>query len=627
MQVDPLRERRLNPLALPAETNMRFTLLVVAAVMLIVWTSLMLTGFFSGLFDIKVDFLQTEYPSFDDLPGDLSFEQTMVEQRARLLLYLSRELGRITLPILLLLALFVIATIWYRSHPYRIRRQFPSKPLKPDEYPEFGRRVQDIVLRADLEAHPDIEVGESLSLVDGQAYGFEPRYIFRVDGGLRRLMRKAGHVVETVILHELGHIANGDVGRYYFAQAIWLATVVVLFAPAMIGLAVGTVRGIAAGGQWGISLFLMLQLAAGIGLVSAMLAGLLRIREKYADWRAAVWGAEGHLKQLLVGKSAGEKSPLFSKIWRRHPSSQERLDALSDPNDFFRIVWDLPLTLGVVLGLLLGGLVVLTIQLASMGSALGSISSISVALADLQGAFRSGAQLLDLSWIGVNLMLMTPFLLIATILAGTLALQVQREAIADLVEQQGGVAKYLRLVWAALLLTTGLEIGYLILPPPLLSPVVHLLESSTFKPTPYFFLLVQTVVFVWLALAFARFSAMRVYGSHLGASPPTQKRRLLTIVFALIFWGLFLPLQLQRMEIFPQNTGGGGVFSDIANVGLIGGISLLLAATTASWAYSRWIRREDQLRCPSCGEIIGQAVLSAVQCAHCNSEMAAWLFV
>ncbi len=622
-----MAERRINPFALPAETDARFHLLIIAAVLFTAWAGVMVTAFFGGLYSVDIPILQADFPSLDSLPTDLPVEERLVEHRARLLLYVSQELGRLSIPVALLFGLFLVAALRYRLHPYLVRRQFPSKRLDPEAHPELSREVARLIERAELEESPIIEIGSSLQEVDGQAYGFPPKFIFRVGGAARRLKNKRKDVVEAVILHEVAHIANGDVGRYYFSQAIWLSTIVVLFAPAMLGLSGGIVKGIGQGGRWGISFLLMLQFGAQIALIRAIFAGLLRIREKYADWRASEWRAHRQLKGILEDRLSSDKASPLKMIWRRHPTHRDRLKAITNPASLFRLSWDLPLTVGALSGLLLGGLFVLTVQAASLTSALVEVGSISAALLDFLGAFGFGAQLVDVGIWLIYVVLGIPFMLVAATLAATVALEVHRETLAKLVRTGGSALDYIDLARPALLLTVGLEIGYLITPPPLFSPLLNLLRSSRLDLSAYLLLTLGTFLLAWLTLAVIRFAGSRVFGTHTGPSPPTLKRRLLTVAFAVVYWGFLLQIHIQRATILNLGPSAPAIFADLARWGLFGSLGALLVVSTAAWIYSRWEQRGGKATCPHCEATIEKGNLLALRCSHCSSYLAAWLFV
>lgn len=619
--------RRLNPFAFPAETDLRFSLLVVAAVMLIVWIGIMLPAFFEGFLDLPLGFTSVDYPSFEQLPDYLTYEETLIEHRANMMIYLSREFVRLALPLGVLLLLFVIAAAIYYSHPQRIRRRFPSEPLTQHKDRDFQREIWRIMERTDLPAQPKVEVGKSLRLTEGQAYGYENDYVLRVDGGLRIKRRTAPHAVEAVVLHELGHIANQDVGRYYFSKAIWLAMSGLAFVPVTIGLIYGTVKNLIEGRMPSFSIigFLAFQLAAGWGLVWAILTSLLRIREKYADWRAALWGGESSLIHRFTDDASAEEVSVLKRPWRRHPTVQERMDALFHPEKLFRVGWDLPFVLGAVMAFLIAGMVITANILGSVFSAVIVIGNISLVLADLDGAILLSLWILELAPIATMILLLLPFIGISYIVAGTLGLQVQREAVADLAVGNAAYSGYLQLWLPAALMSLGLEVGFLITPLFLFSPVLALTGTLALDPVLMVVLSVGTAVLTWFCLCYARFSAQRVLGAHAGESPPTSKRRALTLTFIILLWAFYIPLIFGRLVIL-QGSIVPGLFLGIARIGLIAGGMLYVAALGVTWLLMRIWKVSRPPRCPACDQVVSYDHLVAKKCAHCKNELAPWLF-
>src|SRR5690349_19365552 len=111
-EIDASKRRRLNPFAFPSETNVRFTLLVVAALMLTINLA-QLIGWSTGIVQLP-DVLEADVNLLTPASvGQLeeSMNETLV-QTARALALLG----------VFLLSTLILAAVIYRGHPSRIRR-------------------------------------------------------------------------------------------------------------------------------------------------------------------------------------------------------------------------------------------------------------------------------------------------------------------------------------------------------------------------------------------------------------------------------------------------------------------------------------------------------------------------
>jgi Zn-dependent protease with chaperone function len=78
---------------------------------------------------------------------------------------------------------------------------------------------------------PVIEMPHGLQGTSGQAFGLGKRFSIRLDGGLRVWRRTKPDLFRAVVFHELAHIANQDVWRSYFSDALWRAILIWSLAP------------------------------------------------------------------------------------------------------------------------------------------------------------------------------------------------------------------------------------------------------------------------------------------------------------------------------------------------------------------------------------------------------------
>lgn len=636
---------RLNPFIFPAETDVRFTLLVIAGCMLAVNISL----FFPYIFipDRTVaSSLPDALPSVDALPPVEYLEQT----RAANLTWALEALRMLALPVALVVALFLLALIIYRAHPAFIRRKRKLKPLAPGKDQTFYQEVYRLAGLAGIAPPPVIELGQGLHLQNGQAFGFPKRYMLRLDGGLRLLLRKAPSTFRAIVLHELAHIANRDVARTYFAQSLWVAVVSLAIVPLVVAIAYIIIdtwflkllaEGVS-GFDWRrlftVSIPSVLSLIFRIGatllLVAAIRAGLLRVREIYADCRAAMWGAEDSLAQILVAQAAKEEAMPRRKAspWRLHPTARERLVALKEPARLFRMTWDLPFIVGALSAFVIDGMIYILLHVA-----MGATSALFAAVIDLAnlGMNQSGSggllsitsvyQIILVSiaiLIALLIALITiPFLIVAYFVSGTVGLQVQRETIAEMAVRQNP-AGYWRLCMAAALVVLGLEAGFLLTPVGTLSPR-SLMSALLILPW-----LAGAIIVTWLCLAYIRFFSKRWLGLHRGATPPRWKRRFLTLTFSGLLWAFYLPLLISRhLIVYPTlEATAVELGQKFFSVTLITGLLLYLLVFGACWMLVQIERLIRTTRCPSCRQITKQQGAVGQACEHCCQNLSAWLF-
>jgi hypothetical protein len=144
-----------------------------------------------------------------------------------------------------------------------------------------------------------------------------------------------------VVLHELNHVANRDVGLTYATIAAWRSFLLVALAPA-VALTIAPAFGSAYAGF--ATVLSGVKFLTGVaGLVAAVYlarADILRVREYHADvlppkWRADVRG--------LLATGDDKRRPwhvhprdAVRRLWHVHPSDAARRRALADPAQLFR---------------------------------------------------------------------------------------------------------------------------------------------------------------------------------------------------------------------------------------------------------------------------------------------------
>src|SRR4029077_6514407 len=192
------------------------------------------------------------------------------------------------IPGAVLLLFACLAIFLYRSHNQRLKRRYASKPLTRAEAPKVVADLESCAVSSGL-LLPKLEY--SSGLVQGHAFGYKGKEVLILAGTPEVLGNAWEKSCRPVALHELAHVVNDDARDRDKAKALWTAFVIFL----LLGFIVLCgLRGF----SWRIG-GLTLEFAAMLLFVYVIWAGLIRIREYYADWRAASWGVGAQLQRLF----------------------------------------------------------------------------------------------------------------------------------------------------------------------------------------------------------------------------------------------------------------------------------------------------------------------------------------
>ena len=597
--------KRLNPFIFPPETNVRFILFVVAALLIST--------------HIGVSFTSLSFPlEGSAVIGTQESSRQLGAQVGESLRFISLQVG------IAALMIFLAAIIFF-LHPNYIRRKKHLAPLPPGKDPVLENEVQRLTQLAGVTPSPTVETVKGSRSINAQAFGFRRHYSLRLDGGLRLLLRKSPATFQALVLHELGHIVNGDVTRAYFSLALWL--VVLLMAGGSLLLISVT------SASYDLNdVALWLQIGFMVAIITVIWAGLLRVREFYADWQAATMGAGQALATLIKQMTPTVRQKFWTKPWRFHPSSQERLAVLTQPDRLFRVALEMPFLVGILLAFVLTGAPLILLQIATgVGS---GVTLVQTALMSLTGNLQGFPALVVILVGGLIIVgsVLVVLFVCGFLVAGTLGLQVQREAVAEIsLGRRLGIAGFLRLGLLASLVALGIELGSLITPIPLFSPLGAYWGGAATNPLlllPWvvLWLLVVTGLF-WLGFLFVHMFGARLLGSHVGASPPRWKYRLLTAIFSGWLGVAYLPLLSGRLAIvYAQSLGTDEMMLliTITLVGLISTLFLYAAMFALTWVLGQIIRPS---RCPGCNKSVHFKTAVAERCEHCGEHLASWLLV
>lgn len=608
---------RLNPFAFPSETNQRFILFAIAAVMWVLnWARL--TG------ELLMELIST---------GDMAIDY---------------RVWQAALPSAVILAAIGL----YLVHPTRIVRQQKLEPFDPAQDAKLQSEVELMGTVAGIAKQPHVMI-RGVPRVDGQAFGLPGNYVIRLDQGLRLLVRKAPALFRARYLHELAHIANRDIGRSYFSHALWSATLWLAIIP-YLAMAIITLIGSRLGvivdtGTLNADfyrlltvslptvLFLAAQFGTGVLIAYSIRASLLRSREYAADWRVALWGAAEPLAGILGRSAAGSSTApsgrreRLTRWVRLHPSPQDRLHALQNPDQQFQLRLEIPFFVGwLTTTIALGALEIYPQWVV----ALGRVPGITMLFVERMMANTSGVLYWLLGVMGwlifaiAVLLVFSPLIAFCMMVMGTLGLQVLREATADLYFGRVGSAGYVRLLLPALLVVLGMNLGAMTIPDG------WLLLGPTVTPR----VLVQApaaALLVWVCLLGLRLFGGRILGTQTGCKPPVLRRRMLLLAFGL-FFALFVLLFIgtQWLAIASEENG---VLGNTANAedarflltllsaGSKAVLVIYIASFAIGWAVTRVWRRFWPPRCPLCNRIAKQRHVLGQRCDSCGAELAPWL--
>jgi Zn-dependent protease with chaperone function len=628
---------QLNPFALPSETQGRFRMLVVAALAAALNIGVALT-LLVGRED-EFQRLRNEYGALLGQVADSTFfklplaERERLAKRADVLIQtmLGICLGKLLIPLLYVSILSALAVLIYRRHPQRIRRQFRALPLTAENAPTVERDVNRMVEALNLSPPPSLEHSQGTAkLLEAQAFGLKKSPALLLKGSPELLEQLWDDKYRAVALHELAHIEEGDAQIREGTRAVWLALLVLGYLPlALVILAGGFYAGTHGSARpllrpIGI---LSAQLALSSLIVLGIMTGLVRIRELYADWRVAFGG----LREPLIAA--------FGPSCWWHPPKKARQANLERPEKLFRISSGLPLQVGLLLALVLGhglGFGLLLLQ-TSMLLGRGEQWHVFASLVEQPTGWKSSLAIVAPIALGNVLPLLAGALLfffVARMVSGTLDLQVQREAVADLATGKHSNWGYLQLLRPACLLAIGFEAGLLLaLGRSPISSSQGALWLIPFRATA-----MTLLAWVWLVSmrAFSRF----YLGSHAGPEPPKLRRAAWFSV--LVFTLLCCPLGVASFgfQVF-QNTST----ADLQSAGLPHGVyyfyylgapilwillgSLILYVLVAGSALVQISRSlfKKVWHCHFCDERTDLRLVVGRICQTCSRPLSPWLYL
>lgn len=638
-------ERMLNVFALPAETEVRFFLLAAAA--------FVLTCICFGVFASVATWALRPPPPRTMLATLLR----MAEARERsereglgvaLAHALRRHAAHAAAKLALLGALlalwYLLARRIYRGHPERLRRRRRLVPLDaardarllatverihasiPADHPWRARLGRGVPR---LETEPG---GMGRVPAEARAFGMEHAPAIALTGGARLELRREPALFAVRILHELAHFANRDVRSEQVTKALWYALLFTGIVPLVGGLACLLVLlgpGNPAVPMFGMTATTAVQAAAAFAVAGMAWVGLLRERELYADWRAALWDAEARTWLL----ACWQRESARARGWLRlsfHPRPRDRHAVLAEPALLFRPRPAASLFTGVLAGFIthvafnfasLPGDIVLPL----LGSAYLSLW-LHVHPAWLH-ALQPQLVLVTISAFGLSVAaVLGGFLPGAGLVAWALGTQVQRAAVARCARPSTARARSAGHAVSALSAATGFELGLQISPG---------LGASYAPQGPLHFGLAAAhfaclAGALWLWMRCAHQASSLLLGAHTGARPPRRQLRVLNLSGTLLLLAVWVPLAILRtaganldeVARLPRNILVADV--RIACALAVAAIGVHLVAAAALWMWSR-LRKPPA--CPACRMTQSDGTSVGRTCRACGAMLDEWLWL
>lgn len=254
-------------------------------------------------------------------------------------------------PIIVIVFLISVAiALWWWLPLWKGRRSRVIPLDEIDHRKDLALLLAKLVSVAGLHRPPRFVIDPAVATTSALAFGRPGNYTVCLHGGLVVRRNADPEGFRGVVLHELAHIRNGDVGVTYATIALWRVFLVMMLLPAVAGyvqflfsgrflrtesitwsLWPGIVPGITRAVVFSAFLVVLTYLSR---------ADILRSREVYADFAAVRWGANpagwhrGFRSGVIRGRIGKAFAP-FVELWRTHPRWDLRKAYLTDPSDFF----------------------------------------------------------------------------------------------------------------------------------------------------------------------------------------------------------------------------------------------------------------------------------------------------
>jgi Zn-dependent protease with chaperone function len=244
---------------------------------------------------------------------------------------------------------------------YWIYKRFPRKIIKKLELREFnkidhceyieklhGNYLSNLKLPTLMYRPSAFMRDKSEAYPTGFTFGTKNHMYIVMSGGLIKKFRNDINSFKSIFLHEMAHIANGDVEKTYLAASTWKSLFFTLSIPIGIFLlySIYTISrmlffGILAGLSMdyiisrinpGGALLLfggvILYFLIFLGIVNVLRKQIIRLREFYADAKVLEWEESPEELVKTLEECGGEQYSRFQILTKFHPNVNERIEVL-----------------------------------------------------------------------------------------------------------------------------------------------------------------------------------------------------------------------------------------------------------------------------------------------------------
>ncbi len=417
----------LNPLAFPSTTDSRFALLVLAVIasttFIYNWLALWLPEYKSGLVGVVQGCSGASAAAATALTraivGGLQYNDSQVQATQAYndcVADFWLRVGLWSLSGLPLLA--AIAILFYWLIPKWIIGRRGLSILDEEDAAELLQALRRLSHEIGLDRAPTFFVAPGYRSTGALAFGRHASRAIAFDSGLITQFYTQPERFRAVVLHELAHIANGDLDKTYLTLAAGAAFVVVGLIPLGASLV---------GQPWSLALGMIVR-AAGLSLlVYLSAAAVLRARECYADARAASFEGAQEALESAIGSADAPPLHWIRRATRLHLDPATRTALLANSLPLFKAAPFEAFAAGIAVAVVLP-------RIYTIASALATRATNSTIAPT------------------------TAALVLAPVLVGTVGLAIWRASFAHAL-RAAGQPPYARIAWAV---AAGLVVGQLL---------------------------------------------------------------------------------------------------------------------------------------------------------------------
>jgi hypothetical protein len=348
-----------------------------------------------------------------------------------------------------------------------------------------------------------------------------------------------------------------------------------------------------------------------LSIAGLIWARLLRTREFYADWRASIWGSQDGLQEILREEAEKGSSKTRFPLWKFHPDARERLEILEHPEILFKSSLTSLFLAGLLLAFIFAGLYFSFAAFITFAEAI-------LILRDSASGLLYWI-LTAIWWGGFALLIFLLFGLTGWPVNAVILPQIQKQTSLDLLHRQSGWLQYGRMLIPAIVLMTGIELGFFMTPFRQLAPNDFLGIGIEL-----FIILPVLTGLAWWYLIYIKFVAARLLGTQAGKHLSIWRRRFMNAASHLWIFLFFIPgILLTRFldesfrEVFSYLSVGWLTFTFLVS-------PLVLGAT---WAIIKIFVENQARTCPHCGKITRHQQPALGLCEHCGGVLGEWLFI